>query len=108
MPFSDRAWGDVERTVQAYGSAEKYCAASLIDLNEPGEDKIAAACKLPIQEPGGAYNLNAMRAATAVLLGARGGVDAPLEAKRKAARKLVRLYREADLEPPEALVRLAG
>ena len=108
MPFSNRAWGTIDKTVQAYGSAEKFCAASLIDLNEPGEDKVAGLCKLPVQEPTGSYNLNAMRAATAALLGARGGVDAPLEAKRKAARKLVRLYREADLEVPEALVRLAG
>jgi hypothetical protein len=77
-------------------------------LNEPGEEKIASKCKLPVREPNGAYNRNALVAAAKALLGARGGVDAPMEEKRRAARRLVRLYREADMEPPEGLLRLAG
>lgn len=108
MPISDKPWGDVEKTVEAYGSAEKYCRACLIDLNESGEKKVADKCKLPIREPGGAINRNALAAAAAALAGGRGGVDAPLDEKRKAARKLIALYREADMEPPESLKQLAG
>ncbi len=108
MPFSTKPWGTIDKTAEAYGGADQYCAASLIDLNGPGEDKRATLCKLPIQEPGGVYNINGMRAATAALLDAHGGVDAPLQEKKKAARKLVRLYREADLTPPDGLLRLAG
>lgn len=108
MPVSNKPWSNVEKTVEAYGSAERYCRACLIDLNEPGEDKVAGKCKLPIREPGGAINRNALAAAAAALVGGRGGVDAPLAEKRKAARKLIALYREADMEPPESLKRLAG
>ncbi|MCR4398941.1 MAG: hypothetical protein NUV93_08265 [Firmicutes bacterium] len=108
MPISNKPWGDVDKTVEAYGSPEKYCRACLIDLNEAGEEKKASLCKLPVREPGGALNRNAVHAAAAALVGARGGVDAPLEEKRKAARKLLTLYREIDEEPPESLKRLAG
>lgn len=108
MPISNRPWGEVDKTVEAYGSAEKYCRACLIDMNEPGEEKVASKCKLPVREPGGAINRNALAAAAAALVGSRGGVDAPLAEKRKAARKLIALYREAEMEPPESLKRLAG
>jgi len=108
MPISNKPWGDVEKTVEAYGNAEKYCQACLIDLNEPGEEKVASRCKLPIREPGGAINRNALTAAAAILAGGRGGVDAPLPEKRKAARKLIAFYREADMDPPESLKQLAG
>lgn len=108
MPISNRPWGEVDKTVKAYGSAEKYCLACLIDMNEPGEEKVASKCKLPVREPDGAINRNALAAAAAALVGGRGGVDAPLAEKRKAARKLIALYREAEMEPPESLKRLAG
>lgn len=106
--FSNRPWGDIEKTVEAYGSAEKYCAACLIDLNPPGEEKVASKCKLPVKEPNGKYNKNGMLAAAQALAGARGGVEAPMEAKRKAARRLLRLFRMAKIEPPESLRKLAG
>ncbi|SMB97792.1 hypothetical protein SAMN00808754_1950 [Thermanaeromonas toyohensis ToBE] len=106
--FSDRPWSDIDKTVEAYGSVEKFCAACLIDLNPPGEEKVASKCKLPVKEPNGKYNKNALPAAAAALAGARGGVDAPAEEKRRAARKLVRLYRMAKMEPPESLKQLAG
>lgn len=106
--FSDRPWGDIPKTVEAYGSADKFCAACLIDLNPPGEEKVASKCKLPVKEPNGKYNKNGMLSAAQVLAGAMGGVDAPLEEKRRAARKLLRLFREAKMEPPESLKKLAG
>lgn len=109
MPkVSDRPWSSIPKTAEAYGGAKAFCEACLIDLNPPGEEKKATLCKLPVREPDGAINRNALAAAAAALVGARGGVDAPLEAKRKAARKLVRLYRQAEMEPPASLKRLAG
>ncbi len=105
MPFSEKPWGSISES--DYPDAGAFCAACLIDLNEPGQEKIKSKCKLPVRQPDGQYNRNAIHAAAAVLAGARGGVDAPPEAKRKAARKLVRLYAEMDEEPPEAVRRLA-
>lgn len=106
MPFSNRSWGKFDST--DYKDAESYCAACLIDLNPEGEKKVKDKCKLPVKEPNGTYNRNALIAAAAALAGARGGVDAPVEEKRKAARKLIRLYREANMTPPESLKKLAG
>lgn len=106
MPFSNKPWGSISEA--DYRDAEHFCSACLIDLNEPGKEKVKAKCKLPVKEPGGAYNRNAIHAAAAALAGARGGVDAPPAEKAKAARKLIRLYREMDEEPPESLVRIAG
>jgi hypothetical protein len=105
MPFSDKPWGSISES--DYEDAGAFCAACLIDLNEPGRPKVKDRCKLPVKEPGGVYNRNAIHAAAAALAGARGGVQAPPEEKRKAARKLIRLYREMDEEPPESLRRLA-
>jgi len=106
MPFSGKPWGSISES--DYKDADAFCAACLIDLNEPGAQKVKAKCKLPVKEPGGQYNVNAIHAAAAALAGARGGVDAPPEEKRKAARRLVRLYAEMKEEPPESLRRLAG
>lgn len=91
-----------------YRDTDEYCKACLIDINESGADKIQAKCKLPIREPDGTYNRNALRAAAAALMGARGGVDAPQDEKRMAARKLLRLMREAGIEAGESLRRMAG
>lgn len=105
MPFTDKSW---DGSASKYRDTDAYCGACLIDLNEPGADKIQAKCKLPIKEPDGTYNRNALRAAAAALMGARGGVQAPAAEKAKAARKILRLMREAGIEPGESLKRLAG
>lgn len=106
MPVSNRPWGQFSEA--DYETAAQFCSASLIDLNPPGREKTKELCKLPVEEPGGDLNRNAVHAAAAVLAGGRGGVDAPPEAKRAAARKLLRLYRELGEEPPESIRRLAG
>ncbi len=106
MPFSGKPWGSLSES--DYKDAETFCAACLIDLNEPGARKVKEKCKLPVKEPNGQYNVNAIHAAAAALAGARGGVDAPPEERRKAARRLIRLYAEMKEEPPESLRRLAG
>jgi len=74
MPFSDKPWGAISDS--DYRDASHFCSACLIDLNEPGQEKTKANCKLPIKEPGGVYNRNAIHAAAAALAGARGGVQA--------------------------------
>ncbi len=106
---STKPWSTIKES--DYEDADDFCAASLIDLNPPGRKKTKALCKLPVYEPkkmGRALNRNAMIAAAAALAGARGGVKAPPEAKRRAARKLLRLYRRLQMEPPESLKRIAG
>ncbi|MFN2569674.1 MAG: hypothetical protein ABR564_08770 [Candidatus Dormibacteria bacterium] len=105
---SDRKWGDVDEA--DYADADEYCTACLIDLNESGERRAKDRCKLPVYEPkklGGRLNRNAVHAAGNHLVGGRGGVKAPEEAERKAARKLMQLYRQIGDEAPESLRELA-
>ncbi len=61
-----------------------------------------------MKEPSGAYNKNGIHAAASVLAGGRGGVQAPPDQKRKAARSLIRLYGEMKETPPPSLKRVAG
>jgi len=105
MPFTNKPW-DAAAVKRNLDEAD-YCRCCLIDLNEG--DKIKGKCKLPVRAtPGGAYNLNAMSAAAGALAGARTPLDAPPDEKRKAARKLISLYRQADRELPASLKRIAG
>ena len=107
MAFTNSAWdGDAVESRLEPGA---YCSVCLIDMNEGGGEKTKQKCKLPVRaQPGGAYNLNAMTAAAGALAGARGGLNAPAEQKRKAARRLLRLYREAGKEAPAGVKRVAG
>lgn len=100
--FSDEPWESPESDLDA----SAFCAVCLIDLNE-GRDKIKSKCYLPIRKrPGGAVNKAALRNAAARLFVLKG---VPAEEKRKAARSLVRLMRQAKIEiGSEALLRLAG
>jgi len=105
MSFTNKPWD--KAAVSRNLNEADYCKVCLIDMNE-GE-KIKAKCKLPVRHtPDGPYNLNAMSAAASVLAGGRGGIDAPSDKKRSAARKLIRLYRQAEREPPPSLRRVAG
>lgn len=107
MAVSNRPWGSISDA--DYPTAGALCDASLINLNQGDRaDWSKALCKLPVYEPGGDLNRNACIAASGVLAGARGGVDAPPDVKRAAARKLVRLFQQLDVPPSDALVRMAG
>jgi hypothetical protein len=66
-------------------------------------------CSLPVLEPNGDVNANALGAAAAVLSGARGGLRgvSPSD-KAKAARKLMRYYAQAEMTPPDSLRRVAA
>jgi hypothetical protein len=104
MPISNKLWGQFKESDY---TLEQWHRACLIHLHD-GEPASKAQCKLPVREPDGALNRNGVHAAAAALAGARGGVDAPLAEKRKAARKLLTLYRELEEEVPASIQRLAG
>lgn len=104
MAFSRAPWSSPEADLDT----EEYCSVCLIDAN-PAGPKTKANCNLPVKStPGGPTNINALHACSVALAGGRGGLDAPPEQKRSAARKLIRLYREAGEVPPPSLRRVAG
>lgn len=105
VELSNQPWGAINESDDK--DVNQFCAACLIDLNPPGKDTTKVLCTLLVKEPVGAVNRNAL-AAAAVLAGARGEVSTPPAEWQKAAGNLLRLYREADMEPPESLRRLAG
>lgn len=102
---SEAAWdGDAA----SYKDADDYCAACLLDTNEPGAVKTKGLCHLPVYPAGSKTpNRMAMGAASAALCGARGGVSVSAADRKKAARKLVALYRRIQENPPAALKTLA-
>lgn len=99
MPISNRPWGDVKESDYDVAQWHRAC---LIHLHD-GAPTSKGECKLPVREPSGTLNRNGVHAAAAALAGARGGVDAPPDAKRAAARRLRSLYRELDEDPPGSL-----
>jgi hypothetical protein len=108
VAFSNRPWSQIKES--DYRDAAAFCSACLIDLNPPGGDKSKGDCKLPVKEPGGAVNINAVHAAAAALAGARGGVQAPTDKKRAAAKRLVNYYGQDKNGPPapDSLKRMAN
>ena len=110
MPdISDRPWSGV--TKASYQTAAEYCAACLIDQNEQAAAKTKSRCKLPVFEPhamGGRLNRNAVHAAADRLVRASGGVDASLDLRQEAARRLIELFAAIGDVPPRSLTALAG
>src|SRR5574341_189798 len=106
MPFTNKPWSSPESDL----SADDYAKVCLIDMNQPGKDKVKNLSKLPIKStPDGPYNINAIHSAAGVIGGARGGLrGVPADEKRKAARKLISLYKEMDEQAPDAVYRSAG
>lgn len=105
MAISTAPWGSVKAS--DYTDAQ-YARACLIDLRKAGEAPTKDNCKLPVRMPDGTVNRNALGAAAAALAGARGGVQASSQQKAQAARKLISLYHEAKMDPPDSLRRIAG
>ncbi len=103
MAVSDKPWS---RFSESDYDEEQWYEACLIKPPK-SEYTAKAQCKLPVREPNGMLNRNGVHAAAAALAGARGGVKGTPEEKRKAARALLRLYRELGEEPPESIKRLA-
>lgn len=102
MAISNKPWGQFSQVDYDNAQWKRACLIHLAD------DDVKANHKLPVREPDGTLNVNGVHAAAAVLGGARGGVDAPPDAKRSAARQLIRLYGQINQTPPDSLKRLAG
>jgi hypothetical protein len=101
--FSDENWSSPEADL----SPEDFAKCSLIDLNKPGEPKVKGKIKLPIRStPGGPVNKAALKNAAGRIFQMTG---VPADEKKKAAKTLVRLMREAGIEVgSNSLLRLAG
>jgi HK97 family phage prohead protease len=85
---------------------DEYRQSCLIERagDQPAKDR----CLLPVLEPDGALNVNALAAAAQVLQGGRPMLrNVTLAQKADAARKLLRYYRLAHQDPPGQLVALS-
>lgn len=119
--ISSRPW---DGSAANYDDAGDWCNACLIDENPAGKPKVKGLCKLPVYEPSpddpkggpegdnpthrvGALNVNAVHAAAAALAGGRGGVQASPAAKKAAAKKLIRLYRQIKEDAPASIKNMA-
>lgn len=82
---------------------ESWQRACLLDRGEHFDD-VKSRFAFPVLEPNGDLNVNGMHAAAQRLNQAQSSS----QAKARAARKLVRYYRQAGEDPPAPLVALAG
>lgn len=106
MAVTSKPW---DGSASRWPDTASFCKSCLIDLNEAGKDKVQSNCKLPIREPNGDVNSNALGAAAAALAGARGGLKGvPPAAKKAAARKLRAAYGEAKMDVPDSLKSMAS
>ena len=86
---------------------EEYQRSCLIDRG--GDAPVKERCSLPVLEPNGDLNVNALGPAAAALAGARGGLSGvSMDMKAAAARKLRRLYGMADMQPPPSMMAMAA
>lgn len=102
MSTTNKPWDGSESRF----TIEEWKRSTLIDTGA-GDPNTKARYKLPVREPNGDLNANALGAAAASLNGARGGVKASPAQKKAAARKLLGYYRQADMNPPASLKTLA-
>lgn len=104
MAITNQAW---DGSASRWPDTPSYCDACLIDDNPSGQDKTQANCKLPVYEPNGDINSNAVHAAAAALAGGRGGVKSSPASKKAAARKLVKLYGQLQEDVPDSIKNMA-
>lgn len=102
MAVTDKAW---DGSSSNYEDADAYCSACLIDSNPSGADKKVDLCKLPVKEPNGDINRNAVHNAAARFNQLSGVSE---EEKRSAARKLLSIYRNDLHEEPPQVLKSAG
>lgn len=103
--FTNKPW---DGSANRWPDAASYAESALINLNTgPRSNWTKGNVKLPIQEPSGEYNTNAIHAAVAALAGGRGGVQAPPAAKKAAARKLIALYGRMKEDVPPSIKQMA-
>lgn len=82
--FTTKPW---DGSASKYTDTNAYCAACLIDDNPPGAEKVQGRCHLPIKEPNGDVNINAVRNALARV----GQVQASAASKGAARTRLQQL-----------------
>lgn len=99
MAITDRPW---DGSASRWPDAASYCRSCLIVRAHEG-DLSKGDCSLPIREPNGDINKNAVHAAASSLAGGRGGVKAPPELKKAAARKLKAMYAQMKEDLPESI-----
>lgn len=103
MAVTDRPWdGSASRF-----TPQQWRASCLIDTGE-GDPDSKGRYKLPVKEPDGSVNANAVHAAAAALAGGRGGVQASPQQKKAAARSLVRLYGTLKEDAPPSIRNMAS
>ena len=106
MAISNKPW---DGSASRWPDTASFCKSCLLDLNPSGKPKTQDNCKLPIKEPGGDINANALPAALGALNGARNALTGVSSAdKKKAARALLRAYHAAKLDIPDSLRNMAS
>lgn len=104
MAVVDKPW---DGSASRWPDAKSYADSCLIVRKHEGE-LTKDDCALPIKEPNGDINKNALGAAAAALAGARNKLkDVSPADKKKAARALLRAYGEAKMDAPPSLKNLA-
>lgn len=99
---SRKAWGQFSESDY---DLQQWWDACLIHLVPKSEYTSKEQCKLPIREPDGTLNENGVIAATIRI----GQTKAPRELIRKAAKELIKIYKDIlQREPPESLYHYAG
>jgi hypothetical protein len=100
MAIVDKPW---DGSASRWPDTASYCKSCLIDENEAGQDKVQSKCHLPVKEPNGDINKNALGAAAARL----GQTKTSPANKKAAARKLRALYNQANMPVPDSLKNMA-
>lgn len=103
--FTTKPW---DGSASRWPDAASYADSCLINTNTgPRSQWAKGNAKLPVREPNGDYNVNAIHSAVAVLAGGMGGIQAAPQAKKAAAKKLISLYGRMGETPPDSIKKLA-
>lgn len=102
MAIVDKAW---DGSASRYANTPAFCRACIVNTNT-GDPKTWTQdnCKLPVEEPNGDVNRNAVHNAAARL----SQTQIPPAQKKAAARKLAGYYRQMKEDLPDIVKRLAG
>lgn len=105
MALTNKPWdGNASR----WPDTASYCDSCLINENTGDrENWTQDMCKLPVKEPDGTVNTNAVHSAASALAGGRGGVKASPASKKTAARKIKALYAEMKEDVPPSIKAMA-
>lgn len=106
MAVTNKAW---DGSSSRWPDAQAMAKSCLINTNTGDPANWSKdGCKLPIREPNGDLNSNALGPALGALNGARGGLKGVSPAQKKvAAKKLMSAYREAKMDIPDSLKNMA-